>query len=70
MKWSKDLWIVAKVHDDGLELLPVDGSNITAGPTSNWPTPKTGLASVELVAEHMKAYIERRLGIGFFPEIF
>lgn len=38
VEWDRRIYIVSKIHNDSLELIPIKGSNVTYHPSTRWPT--------------------------------
>lgn len=61
VRWHKDLWIIAEVRSNnegltGLQLIASRSSNVGAGPTLKWPSEKTGVQAVEIIADCMQDF--------------
>lgn len=66
VEWKNGLWIISKVHttDDGLqglELINLNHSNVSAYPTKKWPSKKDGINSVKIVTDCMKDFFKDKI---------
>jgi len=57
VEWRKQLWVVAEDTDTTVVLIPMNSVNTTAYPSKNWPSKKTGRASIKFVAETVYGWI-------------